>query len=203
MIRFRLEGKAEVVKTFSPNIQNLANGRDEFSGHFDPYNKLVPFLTYSPDSLYWPEYEVNHYTRSTYFADESGKETLLGTDVAQRMIVECKFAITNHTAEPFTVTDFPELVRIFEDENGVTYLDSNIYTNAEGTRDFPYTPVSIDNSDNPDSKDYKEYLKITVEPYGTVEIYADYIVDSDLYDTTYLRFNGFEGEMYYKIAGAQ
>ncbi len=213
MVRFIPWDKGQVMDCFCVNVKNIVTGKDIFYGAFDAENRILPYI--EEKELYydykWPVYEVKPYTRYAYKVDENGKETLVDVKDVNRTIFSFSFDVTNFYDEPFTITQWPELVVIREDEKGNQYLDEYVYKNADGKEEFPNTPVcimhhdteaeeiSIMYTDNPESKNYEEYSRLTIPAHETTTVDANYILDNDLYTSAYLRFDTADGYAYLKM----
>ena len=168
---------------------------NESNKFFDSKNRFLP---YTEIESQFDEYNI-YYKMKSYKRITCSDDKILETKKINRTLHSFEISIKNLDNKKVTLKSFPIIKVIFEDENGNEFFDKNRYTNKNGQTEFTSQPVYLYPSKNQESKNYNDYLSLDLPAGKTKKITLKYVVDNDLYTSSYLCFKDDDGNKYFKL----
>lgn len=204
-VEAELDSSGERVEIYSVD-KNIEGYQDtvhmNISDYFDYENELLPYIEKdeslvgtSKESAEVTYYNILPYTRATY-SSENGELKKLKTDTVNRSQIQFRIVYSNYTDEDIILDTFPTICRIFKDDNGNEYVDTNVYVNEQDGKKSDDRAVYLNISRNKQAKDKSEYLSAVIPAHGKVDVTLCYIFDHDLFLNSYLCFETKEGKRY-------
>lgn len=172
---------------------------DEYKKYFDYEKAFLPFVEidekYDENNIF---YRIKGYDRYTY-----GKDSTSGDPQSESFVKRTLHTFTVKIENPgdkvSEFTAFPTVKVIFTDDDGNQSFDENIYLNAHKQTEFDNQAVYLDASKYPTSKNRDEYLTADIDPFLPLEANLKYVIDNDLFVSSYLCFPSDQGDKYFRI----